>query len=165
MKIRVLKLGTVCHDTATELDGTLTHWTIGMEGYIRYYFQPKGLNNEGMPVKKMVVGEKRLEVTDENFEMVDVPFDILGTQVTDNASGFTGMAIGFIRHINGCFHVFIQPKGRLTKTNNAFEDTDFDLRGCVGEKIPVLSPEECRQSEEEAPSPTSGVLPREVPRV
>jgi hypothetical protein len=58
----------------------------------------------------MYLCEERLDIGENDFEMVEVPFEVFGTQVTDKASGFTGMATLFIRHINGCFHVEIQPE-------------------------------------------------------
>ena len=57
MKIRVLKLGTVCTEKATGLKGTITHWLIDMGQRIDYLFQPNGLLNpeDGMPVKKIML--------------------------------------------------------------------------------------------------------------
>ena len=157
MEIRVLKLGTVCLDKATQLKGTLTHCVLGMGPGIRYIFQPKGLDEEGQPVKRLIFEGERLEVSEEDFETIEVPFDILGSQVTDKASGFTGMAVKFIRHVNGCFHVAIQPKGVSPKTRMAIDENDFDLRGCIGEKIPSLTPSERKDSEEKRPSPAHTV--------
>ncbi len=163
MKIRVLKLGTECRDKATQLEGTITHWSCDMEGRISYLFQPKGLNEEGHPVLKLFLNEKRLEVTKADFEEVEVPFEILGTEVTDKASSFTGMAVDFIRHINGCFHVVIQPAGMLLKKNTPVVALDFDLRGCTGEKIPVLTEKKLVRSRSEKPSPTGDSCIRELP--
>jgi len=82
-----------------------------------------------------------------------VPIEILGTIVTDKPSGFTGMAIDFIRHINGCFHVTIQPKGLLKKNGNPIQKADFDLRQCTGKKIKELSESELKESKKKNPSP------------
>lgn len=155
-KIKVVKLGTRCRDKATQLDGTLTHWTIGMNGQINYLFQPKGLDEEGQPVNSLYLETERLDVKKEDFEEVEVPFEILGTNVTDDASGFTGMAISFIRHINGCFHVYIQPKGLHPKNNSPIKRCDFDLRSCSGEMIPKLSEKDLKESKKDKPSPTGG---------
>jgi hypothetical protein len=155
MKIKVLKLGSVCKDTATTLTGTLTHWAINIGQRIDYLLQPPGTNpDDGQPLKKINLELERLETTEDQFEEVEVPFEILGTIVTDKASGFTGMAIAFVRHINGCFHVVIQPSGRLPKTGASIKHTDFDLRGCAGDKIPELTQGELATSKVEQPSPT-----------
>lgn len=163
MRVSVIKLGTVCLDKATELKGTLTHCIYDMSGAISYIFQPKGLDDEGQPVKRHYVCVERLAVKDEDFEDVDVPVDILGTKVTDKASGFTGMAIDFIRHINGCFHVTIQPKGLLKDKKVPVLQRDFDLRGCTGEKIVQLSEEERKKSIAKDPSPTGDTFGKSQP--
>lgn len=166
MKIRVLKLGTVCKDRATQLEGTLTHWALTMDRHTFYIFQPKGLTEEGVPVRSLSFGAARLELpdsVDSCYENVEVPFEILGSTVTDKASGFTGMAVEFIRHINGCFHVAIQPAGQNVKTSAPVRAMDFDLRQCTGEKIVELSKAELQVSVKERPSPTGDVIRREVP--
>jgi len=152
--LTVLKLGTECVDKATGLKGTLTHWAVDMGCRVRYLFQPRGLDDEGQPTGRLVLEEERLEVlSKDDFEEVEVPFEILGTIVTDKASGFTGMAIDFIRHINGCFHVSIQPKGILKKNGNPIQKSDFDLRQCTGKKIKELSEAELKESKNKNPSP------------
>lgn len=153
-KVRVLILGTECRDKATGLDGTVTHWVMNMSTRVEYIFQPRGLDDEGAPIKKLFLCVERLEVKKNDYETVEVPFEILGSQVTDKASTFTGMATQFIRHINGCFHVEIQPQGMQSKKNTPFQSRDFDLRGCVGEKIPVLTALQKSTSQERNPSPS-----------
>lgn len=161
-RIRVIKLGTVCVDKATELTGTLTHWIYNMDGHVDYLLQPKGLDEEGQPVDKLYLEINRLQVKPEDFEDVMIPVKILGTQVTDKASGFTGMAVSFVRHINGCFHVAIQPKGVSAKNNSPIKRCDFDLRGCEGEEIKVLSKKEKKRSEKKEPSPSRGDFNRTI---
>lgn len=160
-KIKVIKLRTVCTDKATELKGTLTHWMYNMSGSVDYLFQPYGLNGEGQPVKKLYLEAERLNVKAEDFEEVEVPAEILGTEVTDDASGFTGMAISFMRHVNGCFHVFIQPKGLNKKEGAPIQRNDFDLRGCSGKMISKLSEVDLKKSEAAAPSPEPATFERE----
>jgi len=158
MKIRVLKLGIACTDKATELKGTLTHWVINMEGFVNYLFQPRGLNEEGQPMDPIYLSVKRLdEVREDDFETVEVPFEIIGTKVTDKASGFTGMAVEFVRYINGCFHVSIQPKGINSETKIPIQKRDFDLRSCTGKKIVELSKPKLAKSKKRAPSPTGNI--------
>ena len=153
-KISVIKLGTFCKDKATELMGMLTHWIYDMEGRISYFFQPRGLDEEGQPVNKLYLEASRLDVKAEDFEEVEVPVEILGTHVAEKASGFNGMGVAFIRHINGCFHIFIQPKGVNAKNNSPIKKCDFDLRSCEGEMITKLSEEELKKTKQESPSPT-----------
>jgi hypothetical protein len=162
MQFKVLKLGTVCRDKGTGLEGTLTHWILNMGKHVSYIFQPKGLDEDGQPVRKLVLEKERLEFEKDAVENVEIPFDILGTQVTDKASGFTGMAVDFIRHINGCFHVTIQPEGMHPKKMNPIQKHDFDLRACAGEKIEQLSEPELAKSKVSRPSP-AGDIPRDEP--
>jgi len=164
MKLRVLKLGTECKDRATGLEGTLTHWALGMDKSIIYFFQPMGLDEDGQPVKKHLLCTERLEGIDGQFEEVEVPFEILGTQVTNKPSGYNGMAIEFVRHVNGCFHVVIQPSGMLAKKNTPVLPRDFDFRECIGEKIPVLGEAELKESKARRPSPTGDSFHREPTR-
>lgn len=155
MEVTVLKLGTECRDTATGLQGTVTHWVMNMSKRIEYLFQPKGLDEEGAPLKKLYLCAERLEVTSSDYETIEVPFEVLGSQVTDRASGFTGMAVQFIRHLNGCFHVEIQPEGVLPKKGTPIQSREFDLlRGCVGDKIPTLTEQEKKDSMQRHPSPS-----------
>jgi hypothetical protein len=109
------------------------------------------------------VEAERLETTFDQLELAEVPLEILGTIVTDKASGFTGMAINFVRHINGCFHVVIQPSGVLKKTGSPIEKAEFDLRGCSGKMIPKLSDEQLKKSKEKNPSPTGGSFQKQLP--
>ncbi|MBP6886281.1 MAG: hypothetical protein KBC02_03525 [Candidatus Pacebacteria bacterium] len=163
MKIEVLKLGTLCQDIATELTGTLTHWVINLEMAVFYIFQPCGLNERGLPIAPVLLERARLKVKKADLEEVEVPFEILGSIVTDTASGYTGMATDFIRHRNGCFHVSIQPAGVIESTNTPIEKLDFDLRQCKGKRIIKQSPEVLKRSIESNPSPTRGVVRRAIP--
>ncbi len=153
IQIRTIILGTVCRDKATELEGTITHWLCDMGCRVIYIFQPRGLNENGRPLPYLRLEVERLEVDESNFEEVDIPIGILETQVTDNPSGFTGMATGFVRHINGCFHVVIQPKGILEKTGVPVDKMEFDLRQCSGEMITIMNDEQLAASKKDRPSP------------
>lgn len=154
MKLIVLKLGTECRDKATGLQGTVTHWICNMEESVGYMFQPKMLDEEGQPVRKLYVTLERLEVEKDALEEIDVPLEILGSIVEDKASGFKGMGVELIMHISGCFHVTIQPEGVLPNKKTPISAHDFDLRRCVGDKIPKMTEEEIKQSEQTKPSPT-----------
>jgi hypothetical protein len=131
---------------------------------VSYLFQPKGLNGEGQPIRKLYLEQERLVIKADDFELVEVPFEIIGTQVSSKSSGFTGMAVEFVRHINGCFHVTIQPKGICRKTQMPIEKHDFDLRDCTGPKIVELSEAALKQSREDTPSPDGENFHRDVER-
>jgi len=162
-KMRLLKLGTVCLDKATNLKGTLTHWIMGMDKRVTYVFQPRGLDENGLPIKRLTLEIERLVVRPEDFETVEVPFEILGSIVTNKASGFTGMGVEFVRHINGCFHVVIQPQGLSPKTKGPINKCEFDLRGCEGKMIRKLSEAEKKKSEQKTPSPMGDRVSRDLP--
>jgi hypothetical protein len=152
-KIRVLMLGTRCRDKASGLMGTLTHLVLNMGRQVAYVFQPRGLDEDCQPMAHIALEEDRFEVVEDMFERIDVPTEVLGTQVVDEASGFTGMATRFVRHLNGCFHVEIQPAGVVPKTGKPIRCRDFDLRGCTGEMIKPLTQPELAESKKERPSP------------
>lgn len=147
-KVKVLKLGTRCRDKATCLEGVVTHWAMNMSGDVQYVFQPGRLNDKGQPLDQLYLCGARLEVVDSDYEMIDVPFEILGTTVTDTITTFTGIAVNFIRHLSGCFHVTIQP------SSVEIDALDFDLRRCEGEMIRPLPEKEAEKSKKEEPSPS-----------
>lgn len=152
MKIAILKLGTIGCDKATGLTGMLTHCHIYSSMDTRYLFQPNGINREtGRPVRRLAINSHRFSPW--VFEDVEVPVEVIGTQVTDDASGFTGIATSFIRHVNGCLHVVVQPPDRLSKSNEPYPEMEFDLRQCSGEAIKEMSETEKRESKLTAPSP------------
>jgi hypothetical protein len=157
---KVLKMGTECKDLATGLVGQITHWLMGMSGTITYFLQAKGLDSKGQPLGKLYMPVERLEVDADDFEEIDIPFNILGTIVTDDASGFTGMATSLVCHRNGCFHVTIQPHGVVEKTGKPIGQREFDIRGCSGEQIPAMTAAEQKQSEKAHPSPTGDRMPK-----
>ncbi len=151
-EFKLVKLRTKCRDKATNLPGMVTHWLLDMNGDVQYLFQPKGLDESGRPVDKICVCAERLAVKPADFEMAEIQFDILGSQVTDEGSGFAGMATHLVYHPNGCCHVQIQPAG-LTKKKTPIQACEFDLRQCSGPKIPVLTEPERKASTVERPSP------------
>ncbi len=153
MEMKVLKLGTSCVDRATGLTGTLTHWIVGMDARVYYVFQPKGLNEDQQPIKKIYLCAERLVVKATDYENCEVPFNILGSQVKNAASGFTGMAITFILHNTGCFHVEVQPKGTLPK-GGPISSNEFALTELSGKEIPVQTKEQRAATIADRPSPS-----------
>ncbi len=166
IKLPMVKLCTPCSDKASGVKGMITHVIVGMDRSVKYLFQPRGRNPEdGQPVPRMFLGQERLILPKNCWENVSVPFKILGTPVTDKASGFTGMAIEFVGHPYGCFHVIVQPKGVLPKTRCPIEKAEFDLRQCTGPMIKQLNAEQLKRSKKKKPSPTNLSIPSATTRV
>jgi hypothetical protein len=156
---QVIRPGAVCTDIASGLEVTVTHWFIDMNHTFTYLTQPKGVNPEdGQPLDKVYLCGARLQHKPKDMVEVDIPVEILGSQVEDKATGFKGMGIELIQHINGCFHVVIQPKGVVKKTKQPIRRNEFDIRGCKGPKIPNLTKKQKKKSEEDKPSPSGGNL-------
>jgi len=150
---QMIELGSIVFEKATGSKGMVTHMQVEINNNRLYLFQPQGINPEtGHPVKKIWVVEERLE-GGTRIPEPDLPLNVLGTQVTDIATGFTGTAVSLCLHISGCVHVDVQPSGKLEKTGAAIEFCDFDIRRLKGDAIPVLTKEEIQASQKEKPSP------------
>lgn len=146
-------LGSIVTDTATGNDGMVTHLQIEMGGARFYSFQPRGLNPEtGSPVESTWVVPDRLTGGDDEPEP-ELPLNVLGTLVTDEASGFSGIATGICLHISGCVHVTVQPRGKLTKTGAAPRSESFDIRRLVGDSIKRMTKQQRAADQAARPSP------------
>lgn len=157
-KLTILRIGSFNRDLATGLEGMITHLYYYQDGSFSYLLQPKGLNLEtGLPLDKLSCERTRFERHDDTEE-IEIPEEVLGTQVMDEASGFTGMATAFVRHTNGCFHVIVQPAGVLAKTGAPVERSDFDIRRLTGPAIQPLTPVQRKASEKKNPSPDGAGL-------
>jgi hypothetical protein len=165
MDLKVIKLGTLTTDRATALEGTVTHWICNMEKRIDYLFQPRGLDKEGQPVKKIHLEAARLNVKESDYEKVEIPFEVLGSVVANNASGFSGMAVEFVKHLSGCLHVIIQPSGTLSNSACPIRACEFDLRECTGDMIPKLTEQERKVTEVQNPSPTGNTEETTYPQI
>ena len=156
---KVIRPGAVCTDIASGLTVTVTHWFIDLNHNFTYLTQPKGVNPEdGQPLEKVYLCGARLQHSRKDLVDVEIPIEILGSQVEDKATGFKGMGVELIQHINGCFHVVIQPKGVVEKTKQPIRQKEFDIRGCKGPKIPKLTEEQKEKSEKKNPSPSGSNL-------
>lgn len=148
----MLKLGTIVTDTVSQMKGMLTHYIIDTSLNENYIFQPKGLNpKDGQPVKSTWLDEKRIKdgVKDAN---VALPFNILGTQATDKASGYEGTIIQLTLHINGCVHATLKAKGK-TEEGNSIDSVEIDIRRLKGPQIPKLTKSALEKSKVNKPSP------------
>ncbi len=155
MKLTVFKLREQNTDTATGASGMLTHMIIDKDGKTRYLLQPRAVNPKtGHPVEKIHLEPDRLE-DQTKTEEIDIPMEVLGSTVTDDASGISGYALSFVRHPNGCFHVHIQPSGVIEKTREPIKPIDVDFRQVSGEKVPKMTEAEKEVSRKEKPSPAS----------
>lgn len=162
MKKTIIKLGSVVRDRATGLSGMFTHLQVELDGREFYNFQPKGLNPEdGQPVKRAWLVPERVKGAIKHVS-VDLPLEVLGSQVEDEASGFAGMVTALTLHISGCVHVHVQPKGILPKTGATIEPHDFDIRRLKGSAIKAMTEAERDASQAARPSP--GASDRYSPR-
>lgn len=154
MKIEHLPLNVDVTDTATGLTGRLVHLNIETGDQRYYNFQPRGLNPEtGQPAKRIWLAPARIKDLPPPV-VTELPVEVLGTKVTDDASGFTGKAVAITLHPSGCVHVLIQPSGALAKTGDAIESCDFDIRRVSGPAIPKLTDDQLAESERRHPSPS-----------
>jgi hypothetical protein len=152
MEITFMELGEFVTEKASETRGMLTHFALEPEGGRHYLFQPHGLNPEtGLPISSFWITESR--IVGGTKITVDLPTEVLGTQVEDKASGYKGLALDMVYHINGCVHFNVKPKGTIAKTGATIAAQEFDIRRLKGEAIPELSKEEIKKSQEEKPSP------------
>jgi hypothetical protein len=134
----------------------LVHLQLEMDLSLHYHFQPKGLNPEtGQPVRAMWIKESRIK--GGKVVNVDFPTEMLGSIVTDKASGFKGTVTALILHISGCMHALIQPKTVVKKTKAPVEAMDIDIRRLSGVKVPKLTVAEKKKSIKKKPSPVACV--------
>ena len=148
----MIELGSVVEDIATGIEGMVVNLQIEMDHTEYLRFQPRGLNPKtGHPVDSMWLVEARLK-GGNRIPMPELPLHVLGTIVTDNASGFTGMAVNMVLYLNGCFHFNVQAKGQQD-SGAPIETCNFDIRRLSGEAIVPLTKEEQTVSEKKNPSP------------
>lgn len=154
MKIKHYPLNTDVTDSATGLLGRLIHLQLEL-GDIRFYnFQPRGLNpKDGQPVGRFWLVPSRILNAAPEIER-EIPVEVLGTDVTDDASGFTGTATALTLHPSGCVHISVQPRGSLAETGGRIEVCDFDIRRVSGPAIPKLTEPQRAQAERTNPSPS-----------
>jgi hypothetical protein len=152
--MKALKLGTTVKDTATGLKGMLTLLQLRQDFSQYYNFQPQGLNPEdGQPVDTYWIEPQR--VVDGIAVDIDLPEEVMATEVRDTATGFHGKVISMTHFLSGCTHIEIQPEGRNKKTGNPFKSLGLDIMRCEGKAIKKLSVHEKEEHKKEKPSPMS----------
>lgn len=150
--MKTIPLGITVTEIATGLKGYLTHLQVELDQRQFYAFCPIGLHSEtGKPLKSHWIVAERIKQPVKWIE-IDMPVDILGTIVTNKASGFKGMATALILHVNGCIHVQLQARGAL-KAGEIAPACDFDIRECEGPAIKALSQKNLSESKRVKPSP------------
>lgn len=160
MKKQILKLGTIVTDNITDMKGMLTIYETDMVGNEMYLFQPQALNPDtGQPVNVFIINSARIV----GGELIDVelPIEVLGTEVEDLATKFKGVAVEMNYHINGCVHFNVKAKGR-TKKGSSIDAVNFDVRRLKGSAIKTLSAKALEQSKKNTPSPSNGGFSRQV---
>lgn len=159
MQQETFVLGTIIEDTITATKGMLTHLLIYEGSQREYIYQPKGLSpSTGKPVEKIILTEGRIK--GGQIEKLEVPMEIMGTQAEDIATGFKGKVIRLVYHLSGCLHIVIQPPGINKESGALYDVEEFDIRRVKGEKIPLLTKKEVKESVKKTPSPMS--YPRKV---
>jgi hypothetical protein len=160
----MFKLGTMVKDTVTGLEGMLTHLHVeGEGGHVLYNFQPRGLNPKTQePVDDMWIAPNRIKGATEVPEspQLSEAMKALNTEVEDQASGFKGIAVAAILHINGCVHLDVQPPGVVAETGKAIKRNDFDIRRLKGKAIKPLTEAQYEKSVAASPSPAPFTPPR-----
>lgn len=150
--MQCLVLGTMVEDTISNTKGMLTHMQIHIGEHKEYIYQPKGLNpKNGQPVDRIWLTEPRVKKGE--WEELDVPVELLGTEAEDIATGFKGRIVSLIYHLNGCLHVEIKPEGTNKDNGATVASAEFDIRRVKGEAIKPLKKKELKESIKNVPSP------------
>jgi hypothetical protein len=149
----MIKLGSIVTDVATGLKGMLILYQVSMDGSRQYVMQPEGLDRETcQPVKPIWLVPTRIS-GGEIIPEPDLSTQILGTQVEDEATGFSGTAIDVLLFMSGCLHVTVQPKGKLDKTGASVQPHDFDILRLKGKAIVPMTEPQKEERKKEKPSP------------
>jgi hypothetical protein len=150
----MLKFGVPVVDKFTGLKGMITHLQVNSNRSEWYIFQPRGINPQnGKPVDNIWLSGDRLVGADDIPYPPDLPWDILGTEVEDVASGFKGIVTSITLHISGCVHANVQPKGIHKKTGQVVEGCDFDVRRLKGKSVKPMSEKKREKDQRIRPSP------------
>lgn len=145
------KLGKPVTDIATGMKGMLVHMQYYLGGNLFYNFQPLGLDKKtGLPLGSFWVGKDRIKGLET--EEVELPTEILGTIVTDEASGFTGTATAIVLHISGCVHIEITPAD-TDEHGCAVKAIDLDIRRLKGKAVKIMTEPERKRDQQQRPSP------------
>ena len=151
-KKEIIKLGQIVTDKFTETTGMLMCFNIDTIGNELYLFQPKQISPKTLaPVGVFWLTADRLgEVLKEKVEL---PTEILGTIVVDEATSFKGSVIDITYHLNGCVHVNIKAAGIIPETGSTIDTYEVDYRRLSGEFVNKMTEAEVTKSKKEKPSP------------
>lgn len=151
-RIELFELNQECKDKDTGNKITLTHAIIGEQGVVYYRAQPKGEDPKAKgPVDSYILFPDRIKDA-KSKDHINLPVEILHTEVQDVASGVKGMATQFVLHMGNCLHVVMIPKG---KTDTGATPTGFevDIRRVKSPLLKPMTREEVRSSQAKTPSP------------
>jgi len=158
----IVQLNEPVTDKFTGQKGAAVLLDINTEGARTYLFQPKNLSPEThQPVSPFWVTEDRLSGVKLVPLPQRVPFEALGSIVTDRVTGFTGSLLGFAIHPTGCLHVQIQPAG-TQKSGEKIAACDFCITRITGKELTKLTKAAIEEEHRNRPSPTGGVPPRRI---
>jgi hypothetical protein len=151
--MKVYKLGSIVKDIATKQSGMLTQMHVQSDHSLLYAFQPNAINpKDGLPVSSYWIAPNRVKSNLPQID-IDLPLEVLGTEVIDKATGFKGMAVILQVHTSGCVHVDIQPSGYLKDTKEKIATYNLDIRRLKGKAIKELTEEQLEISHKTNPSP------------
>lgn len=110
-----IKLGSTVRDAITGFTGIATQRCDHLNGNVQYALQPKG-NEDGAYPEAIFLDYHTLDVVDEGVSDRASPLAetdiVLGQEVRDRASGFTGIATMKNSYLNGCVHFGVLPEVR-----------------------------------------------------
>ena len=150
--MQILELGTIITDKVTSLKGMLTILAVDMDKNIMYLFQPAGLDKKTQePLDAFWVTE--LRIVGSKKISVELPLEVLNTQVEDKATGYNGTAIQIFYYLNGCVHFEVKPKGVIKESGASIKAREFDIRRLKGKMIKELTKKEMVESKKDKPSP------------
>lgn len=151
-KIEILKLGQIVTDKFTQTSGMLMCFNTDTMGNELYLFQPKIISPKTLaPVGTFWLTEDRLGKVEK--EEVELPTELLGTLVVDEATGFKGSAMDITYHLNGCVHVSIKASGIVPETGHTIDTYEADFRRLSGEFVPKMTEIEKKADRIKKPSP------------
>ncbi len=152
--MKLYKLNSVVEDKATGVKGSPTHLVYDCDGRPSYIFQPKLLDPEdGHPVPHYHLEPSRAIGSESDLMEYNPPLEVIGTEVTEKNTGFAGMAVGLVLHVDGCVHVVIQARGVVAKNNHVIKRRDVSILRLEGPAIPVLNEQQKDEVRQKTPSP------------
>lgn len=154
----MIKLNSIVTDKATGMKGIVDMLHIEMDRSITYRFQPSAISPKTkVPIDSIWATQERF-TGGVHIDMPNLPLAILGTEVEDIGTGFSGMAIRMQLHSTGCVHFNVQAKG-VNDEGNAIKTENFSILRLKWTAIKKLSEDEAANERREKPSPGQFSMP------